>query len=89
LQEIAQVKTVWQYPKIIRRELERTITVGAYLKPGYNAADIFEQTEPWIKEQSVASVTLPVTLVCAYSCSIDSNNMHKSIKVLFIMFNEF
>ncbi|MDD2420291.1 MAG: efflux RND transporter permease subunit [Bacteroidales bacterium] len=53
LQEIAQVKTVWQYPKIIRRELERTITVGAYLKPGYNAADIFEQTEPWIEEQSV------------------------------------
>ena len=53
LQEIAQVKTVWQYPKIIRRELDRTITVGAYLKPGYNAADIFEQAEPWIEEQSV------------------------------------
>lgn len=51
LQEIAEINTVWQYPKIIRKDLQRTITVGAYLQPGYNAEDIFETVEPWIEER--------------------------------------
>lgn len=51
LSQVADVRVDWQFAKYIRKDLTRTITVGAYLKTGYNAADIFEDIGPWMEEQ--------------------------------------
>ncbi len=51
LSQVANVRVDWQFSKYIRKDLVRTMTVGAYLQPGYNAADIFEDIGPWMKEQ--------------------------------------
>lgn len=51
LSQVADVKVEWQFGKVIRKDLKRTMTVGAYLEPGYNASDIFEAINPWMDEQ--------------------------------------
>lgn len=51
LAQVAEVRVEWQFSKFIRKDLKRTMTVGAYLQPGYNADDIFEAIGPWMKEQ--------------------------------------
>ncbi len=53
LSQIAEVKVDWQFSKIIRKDLRRTMTVGTYLKAGYNAKDIFTAITPWLEEQKV------------------------------------
>ena len=52
LGQVAEVQIGWQFAKISRRDLRRTITVGSYLKPGYTANDIFTDIEPWLKEEN-------------------------------------
>jgi multidrug efflux pump subunit AcrB len=54
LSQVADVRVDWQFAKYIRKDLMRTMTVGAYLQPGYNAADIFEAIGPWMKEQKAS-----------------------------------
>ena len=54
LSQVADVRVDWQFAKYIRKDLVRTMTVGAYLEPGYNAADIFEDIGPWMKEQKAS-----------------------------------
>jgi multidrug efflux pump subunit AcrB len=51
LSQVADVKVDWQFGKVIRKNLKRTMTVGAYLEPGYTASDIFEAITPWMDEQ--------------------------------------
>ncbi|MBL1213313.1 MAG: efflux RND transporter permease subunit [Ignavibacteriae bacterium] len=51
LAQVADINIDWQFAKVIRKDLKRTITVGAYLDPGYNAADIFNSINPWLNEQ--------------------------------------
>ncbi|HMM12834.1 MAG TPA: efflux RND transporter permease subunit [Bacteroidales bacterium] len=51
LSQVADVKVDWQFGKVIRKDLTRTMTVGAHLEPGYNASDIFEAITPWMDEQ--------------------------------------
>lgn len=51
LSQVADVRVDWQFAKYIRKDLVRTMTVGAYLQPGYNAADIFDDIGPWMKQQ--------------------------------------
>jgi multidrug efflux pump subunit AcrB len=51
LAQVASVRIDWQFAKYIRKDLVRTMTVGAYLESGYNAADIFEDIGPWMKAQ--------------------------------------
>ncbi len=51
LSQVADVKVDWQFAKVIRKDLKRTMTVGAYLETGYNASDIFEAIRPWMDEQ--------------------------------------
>lgn len=51
LAQVADVKVDWQFAKVIRKDLKRTMTVGAYLQPGYNADDIFKAIGPWMNEQ--------------------------------------
>lgn len=54
LSQVADVRIDWQFAKYIRKDLARTMTVGAYLQPGYNAADIFDDIGPWMKEQKAS-----------------------------------
>lgn len=51
LAEIATISTEWQFSKIIRKDLERSLTVGAYLIGGYTAADIFKEMDSYMEEQ--------------------------------------
>lgn len=49
--QIADVSIDWQLPKILRRNLERTITVESQLQTGFTAAEVTGQIEGWLKEQ--------------------------------------
>jgi multidrug efflux pump subunit AcrB len=51
LSQVAEVQVDWQFAKIIRKDLKRTRTVGAYLKTGSTASDIFKQIGPWIEKE--------------------------------------
>ncbi len=51
LSQVADVVVDWQFAKIIRKDLRRTMTAGAYLQPGYTAKDIFAALTPWLEEQ--------------------------------------
>jgi len=51
LSQVADVKVDWQFGKVIRKDLIRTMTVGAHLETGYTASDIFEAIGPWLDEQ--------------------------------------
>lgn len=51
LAQLADIKVEWQFGKVIRKDLKRTMTVGAYLEPGYTASDIFEAIQPWMEDQ--------------------------------------
>ncbi|MBN1650925.1 MAG: efflux RND transporter permease subunit [Bacteroidales bacterium] len=53
LSQVADVQIDWQFSKIIRKDLNRTMTVGAYLQPGYNANDIFTAIGPWMDKQKM------------------------------------
>lgn len=51
---LAQVATIvpeWQYPKILRRDLKRKITVNCQLQPGFTASDITSKLTPWLEQQ--------------------------------------
>ncbi|MFA5462685.1 MAG: efflux RND transporter permease subunit [Dysgonamonadaceae bacterium] len=54
LSQVADIKVDWQFAKVIRKDLTRTMTVGAYLQTGYNADDIFNAIGPWMKEQKTS-----------------------------------
>lgn len=52
---LAQVATIvpeWQYAKILRRDLKRTITVNCQLEEGFTASDVTNELSPWLKEKS-------------------------------------
>ncbi|MBZ0243608.1 MAG: efflux RND transporter permease subunit, partial [Bacteroidales bacterium] len=54
LSQVADVHVDWQFANYIRKDLLRTMTVGAYLHSGYNAAAIFDDIGPWMKEQKAS-----------------------------------
>ena len=49
LQQVADVNLVWDEAKILRRNGLKTVTVGAQLQDGENAADKFEELLPWLE----------------------------------------
>jgi len=54
---LAQVATVipeWQFAKVLRRDLTRTVTVESDLREGYTAGDITGILTPWLEEQSAS-----------------------------------
>jgi multidrug efflux pump subunit AcrB len=54
LSQVAKIEVDWQFSKIIRKDLKRTMTVGAYLQAGYNAKDIFSAVGPWLDTQKTS-----------------------------------
>lgn len=50
--QVASITPVWQYAKITRLDINRTITVSSELREGGNASLITAQITPWLVEQS-------------------------------------
>ena len=50
--QVAAIKPVWQYAKIKRLDIERTITVSSELRSGGNASAITADITPWLEEES-------------------------------------
>ncbi len=49
LAQLATIVPSWQYAKILRRDLEKTMTVSCRLKEGFNAEDITKILTPWLE----------------------------------------
>jgi multidrug efflux pump subunit AcrB len=49
---VASVKPVWQYAKILRLDINRTITISSELREGGNASEITAALTPWLNEQA-------------------------------------
>jgi multidrug efflux pump subunit AcrB len=54
LGQIAQVKIDWQFAKVKRKDLKRTVTVGCYLKLGHTAEGVFKAMTPWLIQQELS-----------------------------------
>ena len=52
LGQVAQIVPQWQFAKIKRRDLYRTMTVTCDAKSGFTAQDITDALIPWIEEDS-------------------------------------
>ncbi|MEM6842088.1 MAG: efflux RND transporter permease subunit [Bacteroidota bacterium] len=50
--QVADISVDWQLAKIIRRDLNRTITVESQLEAGYTAVEVTSQIAEWLDEQS-------------------------------------
>lgn len=51
LLQVAKVVPQWQYSKIKRLNLTRTINISSELKEGGNASEVTAQITPWLEEQ--------------------------------------
>ncbi|MEL6675735.1 MAG: efflux RND transporter permease subunit [Bacteroidota bacterium] len=51
LSQVATIIPEWQYAKILRRDLRRTLTVEADLAEGVTASDVTDELVPWLEEQ--------------------------------------
>lgn len=54
---LAQVATLvpsWQYAKILRRDLYRTISINSYLQGGFTARNITDELRPWLEETAAS-----------------------------------
>lgn len=49
LKQVADIEVVWQASKILRRDLNKTVTVTSDLKAGYTAAEITGRLSPWLR----------------------------------------
>ncbi|MFT6415384.1 MAG: multidrug efflux pump subunit AcrB [Dokdonia sp.] len=54
LVQVATIKPVWQYAKIKRLDINRTITISSELREGGNASVITAELTPWLNEQSAS-----------------------------------
>ncbi|MEL6131787.1 MAG: efflux RND transporter permease subunit, partial [Bacteroidota bacterium] len=52
LAQVASLVPSWQFAKINRRDLYRTIVINAYLQGGYTARDITAELEPWLEAEA-------------------------------------
>lgn len=52
LSQVATIKPAWQYAKIKRLDINRTITISSELREGGNADAITGEITPWLKEQA-------------------------------------
>ena len=53
LLQIASIEPQWQYAKIKRFDINRTINISSELKEGANASAIMSIMNPWLEEQKV------------------------------------
>lgn len=51
LVQVASIKADWQYPKILRRNLYRTMTVSCDAIDGFTATDLTDEIIPWLDKE--------------------------------------
>jgi multidrug efflux pump subunit AcrB len=51
LKQVADIEAKWEYSKIARRDLFRTVTVYCDIRTGYNAAAITKVIKAWLEEE--------------------------------------
>ncbi|MEL6141698.1 MAG: efflux RND transporter permease subunit, partial [Bacteroidota bacterium] len=52
LTQVAAIKTDWQYAKIKRRDLYRTMVISCDARTGFTATEITNELSPWLAEAS-------------------------------------
>jgi len=52
LLQVANIVPTWQYGKIKRKDIYRTINISSELRAGGNASDVISEITPWIEKQS-------------------------------------
>ncbi len=52
LSQVANIIPDWQFAKILRRDLTKTITIDCYLKDGYTAGDVMKKLDPFLVDVS-------------------------------------
>ena len=52
MDQIASLNVDWQYPKVIRENLLKTVSVTSQVAPGFTASDITNQVFPWLQEEN-------------------------------------
>jgi multidrug efflux pump subunit AcrB len=51
LNQVADVRVVWEPANILRRDRLKTITIGAQIESNITASEAFAELEPWLEEQ--------------------------------------
>jgi multidrug efflux pump subunit AcrB len=52
LLQVASIRPVWQYAKIKRSDIDRTISITGQLRVGGNASDVTAEITPWLEEEA-------------------------------------
>ncbi len=52
LAQVAEIEVPWQYSKILRRNLKRSVSIQSGVKEGYLASEIMETLRPFMEEES-------------------------------------
>jgi multidrug efflux pump subunit AcrB len=52
LTQVAEIEVPWQYAKILRRDLKRSLTLQSGVKEGYLATEILKVIRPFMEEES-------------------------------------
>ena len=50
--QVAEIEPDWQYPKILRTDLYRTMIVSCDAVDGYTASDLTDNILPWLEEEA-------------------------------------
>jgi multidrug efflux pump subunit AcrB len=50
LAQVATIKPIFEESKIVRRDRQKTVTVGAYIEEGANALAVFDEIKPYMDE---------------------------------------
>jgi len=53
LAQVASIRPQFQFPKILRRDLDRTVTVESDLKEGFTAKEVTDILVPWLEDAVV------------------------------------
>ncbi|MEL6649434.1 MAG: efflux RND transporter permease subunit, partial [Bacteroidota bacterium] len=52
LAQVATLEPNWQFAKILRRDLYRTISINSFVQGGFTASQVTDQLAPWLEETS-------------------------------------
>lgn len=85
LSQVASIIPQWQYAKIKRRDLYKTITVNSYLQTDITATDVTSVLKPWL-EQYASAWPMGYTFELGGEAESSADNMNAVIEKLPISF---
>lgn len=51
LSQVAKISIQWQFAKILRKDLQRSVNISSQIKEGGNASKVMSAVKPWLNEQ--------------------------------------